>query len=115
MTPSTVEHWYRAQAREILAERVALYSQRSGLRCTAVNITGARTRWGSCSRRGSLSFTWRLVKAPLWVVDYVVAHEIAHLAHHNHSSRFWATVGELYPEFKLARNWLRENQARLTT
>ncbi len=114
MAPEVLESWYRIQAREVIGERVALFSQRSGLTYSSLKITSAKTRWGSCSRQGTLNFTWRLVMAPLWVVDYVVAHEISHLAHHNHSRRFWQKVAELFPNFKEARRWLHTNQQRLT-
>ena len=114
MTQQDLASWYRVQAREVIGERVALFSQRSGLAYSSLRITSAKTRWGSCSRQGALNFTWRLVMAPLWVVDYVVAHEIAHLAHHNHSRRFWGKVAELFPNFREARKWLRANQQRLT-
>jgi predicted metal-dependent hydrolase len=106
--------WYGNEARAIFTERAALFSQRSGLPYKSLRITGAKTRWGSCSSQGALNFTWRLVMAPLWIIDYVIAHEISHLAHHNHSRRFWSHVAQLYPNFKAARTWLRKNQSRLT-
>ena len=73
------ERWYRKQALEILTDRVQHFASQHGFRVTQVRISSARTRWGSCSARGSLSFTWRLVMAPLPVIDYVVVHELVHL------------------------------------
>ncbi len=102
------EAWYRQQAQALLPERVALYAKQHGYQPAHVGITGARTRWGSCSSRGSLNFSWRLVLAPVEAVDYVVVHELAHLKHRNHSKDFWAEVERMYPEYKKWREVLKE-------
>ena len=94
---SVFEKWYQARAREILTERVIFFAQKFGLRYDKIRISSARTRWGSCSSRGTLSFTWRLIMAPLEVVDYVVLHELAHLKVKNHSPVFWAEVARMCP------------------
>jgi predicted metal-dependent hydrolase len=99
------EAWYRQQARDVLAERVALRAAFHMLTVSGVRISSARTRWGSCSSRGSLSFTWRLVLAPLEVVDYVVVHELAHLRVHNHSPAFWKEVGTMMPDYAARKRW----------
>ncbi len=103
------EQWYRVAALKILTGRVVELAQKFGLRYQKIRITAARTRWGSCSSRGTLSFTWRLVMAPLEVVDYVVIHELAHLKVQNHSARFWAEVERMLPDYKLQREWLKKN------
>jgi predicted metal-dependent hydrolase len=103
------EAWYKARALEILTERVDLLAARHGLRYKKIRISSARTRWGSCSSTGTLSFTWRLVMAPLEVVDYVAAHELAHLKVRNHSKTFWAAVAALMPEYKRHAAWLKTN------
>lgn len=108
-----LEGWYRSTALSIIPERAAAFSKTVGLPYTSLRISGAQTRWGSCSRQGRLNFSWRLVMAPLWVIDYVIAHELAHLVHHNHSHRFWSKVGELFSRYKEARHWLKQNQALL--
>ncbi len=77
-------------------------------------ISSARTRWGSCSPAGTLSFTWRLVMAPLEVIDYVVVHELVHLRVKNHSKAFWAAVGEIMPGYKRCVAWLRKQGQFLT-
>ena len=74
-----------------------------------VRISNAKKRWGACSGAGILSFACRLTLAPLWVVDYVVAHEVAHLIHKNHGKRFWKKVEYIYPKYKEARKWLKAN------
>jgi predicted metal-dependent hydrolase len=101
--------WYRRQARAVLAGRVALHAARLGFTPGALRITSARTRWGSCSSRGTLSFPWRLVLAPLEVIDYVVVHELVHLAVKNHSAAFWQRVTAAYPDTAAARRWLKEH------
>jgi len=106
--------WYQARARVILTERVTFFAQMFGLHYEKIRISSARTRWGSCSSRGTLSFTWRLVMAPLEVVDYVVLHELAHLKIKNHSPIFWAEVARMLPDFKRRRAWLKKNGRLLT-
>ena len=101
--------WYKRQARVVLDERVKFHASRLGLSPAALRISSASTRWGSCSSRGTLSFTWRLVLAPLAVIDYVVVHELVHLEIKNHSSKFWQRVLVAYPEVPAARRWLKEN------
>ena len=106
--------WYRARAREILEDRVAQFALRMGLTCRSVRITDAKGRWGSCSASGGLNFAWRLVMAPPPVIDYVIVHEISHLAEMNHSRRFWGRVGRTLPDYAQRRKWLRENEHLLT-
>ena len=101
--------WYKQQARWVLAERVEWFASRFKFTFTQVRISSARTRWGSCSNRGSLSFTWRLVMAPLEVVDYVVVHELAHLRIKNHSPAFWKKVESILPDYKARQKWLKTN------
>ncbi len=105
--------WYKERAFEIIAERVKQYARQFEFAPKRVKISSAKTRWGSCSHDGSLNFTWRLVMAPLDVIDYVVLHELAHLRVKNHSPKFWKAVEEIFPEYKKQRKWLRENGERL--
>ena len=93
----------------ILNERSASYARAHGFSYRRINITSARTRWGSCSTRGSVSFTWRLIMAPLAVVDYVILHELAHTQIPNHSRHFWDRMGQLLPDYRSHRQWLKEN------
>lgn len=98
----------RARALPWFGERVAEFCFRLGRPVPAVRLTSARTRWGSCSSRGGIRLHWRLIHLPPELIDYVVAHEVAHLAEMNHSPRFWAVVAELYPGWQAARGRLRE-------
>jgi predicted metal-dependent hydrolase len=102
------------EALRIIPARVAEIADRFGFAPRSVKITSAQKRWGSCSARGDLNFTWRLVKAPLWAIDYVIVHELAHLAHKNHSRTFWDAVQAMDPNFEEARRWLREHQGMLS-
>jgi predicted metal-dependent hydrolase len=106
--------WYKAQAALILAQRVERLVAAHGFQYQRIRISSARTRWGSCSSRGSLSFTYRLVMAPLEVVDYVAIHELVHTQVHNHSKKFWQRVGQVMPEYKARQAWLRKNGRALT-
>ena len=83
------------------------------MRYARIAIRGQRTRWGSCSSRGTLSFNWRLALAPPSVLDYVVVHELCHLREPNHSPRFWALVAERRPGWRAERDWLREHGEEL--
>jgi predicted metal-dependent hydrolase len=105
--------WYKERAFQVISERVEKYSQQYDFAPQQVRISSAKTRWGSCSSSGSLSFTWRLVMAPLEVVDYVVVHELAHLRVKNHSAKFWKLVESICPDYKSHRKWLRENGEKL--
>jgi predicted metal-dependent hydrolase len=101
--------WYRREARSILHERVESLARTADLSYNSIRITSAFKRWGSCGPNGSLSFSWRLIMAPMEVIDYVVAHEIAHLVHKNHSRRFWEKVAVLFPEYRSCREWLKNH------
>jgi predicted metal-dependent hydrolase len=106
--------WYKERALEIISERVKQYAQQYNFAPKQVKISSAKTRWGSCSPDGTLNFTWRLVMAPLEVIDYVVVHELAHLRVKNHSIKFWKAVETIYPEYKKQRKWLKENGENLS-
>lgn len=108
------EEWYRVRARKLLAERVQHYAPLVGVPVPRLRITGASQRWGSCSTTGTVSFAWRLVMAPMEVVDYVVVHELAHLREMNHSARFWAVVASVLPDYGERRRWLRDHGGALT-
>jgi predicted metal-dependent hydrolase len=108
-----VAAWLREEARRQCVAEVERHAARLGLRPGRVSLRDPRSRWGSCTASGDLMFSWRLVMAPAAVLDYVVAHEVAHLAELNHSPRFWAVVRRLCPEYQAARDWLRHNGASL--
>jgi hypothetical protein len=100
-------------AKEELARRAQSHAARIGKTVARVSVRDTKSRWGSCSGSGNLSFSWRLVFAPEAVIDYVVAHEVAHLAEMNHGPRFWRVVASLTPEHTTARAWLKRHRSRL--
>jgi predicted metal-dependent hydrolase len=105
---------YRKKAAEIIPPRVEHFAGLHSITYKKINISWAANRWGSASTQGALNFSWRLVMAPMSVIDYVVAHELAHLVEQNHSRRFWDKVAEMYPNYQRARQWLAENGHTLT-
>ena len=105
--------WIKEQARARLGERLTLYAARLGVPTPRLSLSSARTQWGLCREDGHVRLNWRLIHLPLHLVDYVVAHELAHLREMNHSARFWTVVGGLYPDYKQARIELRHCNHRL--
>jgi len=104
---------YRLCARAALTEKVFAFAPIMGVSPAAVKINGAKTRWGSCSAKKSLNFSWRLMMASDPVIDYVVVHELAHLKEMNHSERFWAVVGQVLPDYRDRQKELGELQKKL--
>lgn len=105
--PRRLLDWLKRQAHFDLKLRVDLHAKRLNLKPKRIFVRDQTTRWGSCSTSGALSFSWRLVLAPPFVLDYLAAHEVAHLAHMNHGPRFWALVAKTMPRHEEARDWLR--------
>ena len=104
-----LEKRYRDAAREYIPKRVEYYHTLTGGSYEKITIRDQKTRWGSCSNNGTLSFNYRLMLAPPRVLDYVVVHELCHLTHMNHSREFWDMVASILPEYKEYRKWLKEN------
>ena len=105
--------WYKREAKEMIAGRVDYYSDRLHLFPKGVKITSAQYRWGSCSRDNRLSFSWRMIMAPLTIIDYILIHELAHIKEKNHSRRFWVYLESILPDYRRKRLWLKENGHRL--
>lgn len=103
----------KRQARKELDAAVARHAAELGVRAKSIRITDTTTRWGSCSTTRTLSFSWRIVMAPPEVLDYLAAHEVAHLREMNHSPKFWALVRKLCPQMEKHKAWLKRNGARL--
>ena len=108
-----IQRWYMAEAAKEIHSRCMWFSMMTGYSPTSVRITDARQRWGSCNHRGGLNFSWRLIQAPLEIVDYVIVHELVHLRQPDHSRKFWAKVEALMPDYERRRKWLRENERLL--
>ena len=107
-TGGRVVDWLKQKARERIAASIEHHTPTLGHHPTAVRVKDTRSRWGSCSSAGALSFSWRLAMAPPWVLDYLVAHEMAHLIHMNHGREFWALTHRLCPRMDEAKAWLKE-------
>lgn len=103
-----VQGWLQAEAKRLFAERLPLYAEKLGVRYHSFALSSATTQWGSCTADGKIRLNWRLVHFALPLIDYVIAHELAHLREMNHSPRFWATVQSIFPEFESAKKALRE-------
>ena len=110
---NVLETLYRRKARAFVESGVERYREPMGVEPDRIRIADQRTRWGSCSSNGTLSYNWRLLLAPRAVAEYVLVHELAHLAELNHSERFWAIVAEHDPEWRSHRTWLNDNSDEL--
>ena len=108
-----VRIWLQAEATRVFTERLAVYALRLGVSYSKVTLSSAGTRWGSCTVDGSIRLNWRLIHFSLQLIDYVVAHELAHLLEMNHSPRFWAKVGSVYPDYDGAKAALRQRAQEL--
>jgi len=105
--------WYKEKAREKILPRVAAFAHSLGVTYNQAKITSSRYRWGSCTPVDNLNFNWRLVKAPMFVIDYVIVHELAHLLESNHTPGFWNIVRAQIADSEKAKTWLKENGSLL--
>ena len=106
---TTLREWYVAKANEKILPRVSRFARSLGVEFRCARIVDNRYRWGSCTVKDRVNFNWRLIKAPVFVIDYVIAHELAHLIEANHTARFWNVVRAQVPKVEQARAWLREH------
>ncbi len=104
---SLIHGWYQQQAEETIGPRVNRYADQLDVTPRSVQVKNYKRRWGSCSSRGDLTFNWRIIIAPLPIVDYVVVHELCHLIHHNHRPEFWRCVESLLPDYRERQAWLK--------
>jgi predicted metal-dependent hydrolase len=108
-----VATFLRVLARNRIESSVARHTAALGRRHSSITLRDTRSRWGSCTAAGGLMFSWRLIMAPPEVLDYVAAHEVAHLAEMNHSPRYWAVVSGLLPGYEVPRRWLKTHGSTL--
>jgi len=106
-------HWYQEQARQLLQAKTEAAVEHLGVRHAGITLKATRSKWGHCTARGAIQYNWQIMLAPEPVVDYLVAHEVSHLLHHNHSPAFWAVVEHLCPDYKKRRTWLKTHGAQL--
>ncbi len=112
---AAIDRWYRREARARIEPVVAAEAERLDLHPERITVRAQRTRWGSCSTSGTLSFNWRLVIGEPEALRYVVIHELVHIEHHNHSRRFWDALTEAMPGWRPWAAWLRANERALLT
>lgn len=105
--------WYMERTREIVFERVRHYSEITDWKLNSISVTRALKRWGSCSFKNTLNFSFKLAMVPPEVIDYIVVHELAHIPEKNHSANFWNKVEAVLPDYRARRKWLRENEGIL--
>lgn len=103
------ESWYREEMRSYASDKISIYAKILEVSPNKIRISGAKTRWGSCSGKRNLNFCWRLIMAPEEIVDYVIVHELCHLREMNHSKNFWGLVDDIFPDWKEKRKWLKQN------
>jgi predicted metal-dependent hydrolase len=101
--------WYIQKANEQILPRVERYANNMGVEFNEAKISNMRYRWGSCTPKDNLNFNWKLIKAPIYAIDYVIVHELAHLLEHNHTTRFWNIIRTQVPEYLKAKTWLKEH------
>ncbi len=104
-----LREWYIARAKEKIVPRVKLHARALGVDIAEIKIVDYRFRWGSCTLRNNVNLNWRLIKAPMFVIDYVIVHELAHLIEANHTPRFWNIVRAQTPTMEKAKAWLKEH------
>lgn len=105
----SLKEWYIQKAKEKIIPRVKRHARELGVDVAGIKIVDNRYRWGSCTPKDNVNFNWRLIKAPMFVIDYVIIHELAHLIESNHTPRFWNIVRTQAPNMDKAREWLKEN------
>lgn len=104
-----LSEWLKERALLFFSRRVEYFASKLRLKYGCIYVRNQKTRWGSCSSKGTLSFNWRLLFAPPEILDYVVVHEVCHLKYNDHSNRFWHLVSTLFPNYQKCRTWLKEN------
>lgn len=110
---NSLSKFYEREAKKMISERVHVWSHEMGLFPKKLGFRNQKTRWGSCSSKGTITLNWRLIAAPLEVIDYLIIHELAHLEHMNHSQKFWVLVEKHCPSFRAQETWLKTHQSKL--
>lgn len=105
-----IRQFYKKTAQNYLSDRVGFWSERMRLQPKGLSFRSQKTRWGSCNSKGKISLNWRLMIAPVEVIDYVIVHELSHLVHYDHSRSFWNLVAQYSPDYKTQKTWLKKHQ-----
>lgn len=110
---ASLTSWYTQQATKKLKQKTVRYAHLMDVQPNSIRVKNYKSRWGSCSPTGDISYNWKIIMAPHRVVDYVVVHELAHLLEHNHSSDYWKHVENVFSDHRERRQWLKQNSSRL--
>ncbi len=102
-------NWYKKETLSIVREKTNFYAAKCHLSFKSLRVTSAKRRWGSCSGGNSINFSYRVIMAPIFVIGYVVVHELCHILEHNHSKNFWSLVENVMPDYEIAKKWLKYN------
>lgn len=102
-------NWYLQKAKDKIIQKALYHSKNIGVDFQSIKVSDLKYRWGSCTPKNNLNFNWRLIKAPLHVIEYVIVHELAHLKESNHTQRFWSIIKTQIPRYNEAKTWLKEN------
>ncbi|HEX3036731.1 MAG TPA: SprT family zinc-dependent metalloprotease [Thermodesulfobacteriota bacterium] len=104
-----LREWYLQKAKEKIIPKAEFFAKQLGVKYNKILISNLKYRWGSCTAKDNLNFNWRLIKAPMFVIEYIIVHELAHLIEGNHTPQFWSIVSVQVPKYKKAREWLKEH------
>lgn len=107
---SLLQDWYRSHAQKRLEEKTSHLAEIIGVNPSSVTVKNYKSRWGSCSTKGDISYNWKIIMAPQSIVDYVIIHELCHILEHNHSSKYWKHVERHVPNWRQYREWLKLNE-----
>jgi len=107
--------WYFKQAENILIPKVKYFANHLGVQCNKISVLDLKVRWGSCTPKNKINFNWRIIKAPIYVIDYIIVHELTHLLEPNHTPDFWNIISVQLPLYDKAKEWLKENGSLLET
>lgn len=110
----TIVKWYKSKAKKFLFEKADYFSAITGFAFSKLSLSGATSRWGSCSSKNSINLNFKLLMCPEKIIDYVVVHELCHIKHKNHKKEFWNEVANIIPDFQERRNWLKNNRMILS-
>ena len=109
----SLKSWYKKRFIEVALPRLSYFSDKHKLKVNQVRVKEQKTLWGSCSSKNNINLNYLLIMAPMKVIDYVIVHELVHTIHKNHSAKFWQKVETIMPNYKDARNWLKDNGYKL--
>jgi hypothetical protein len=110
-----IKGWYKDEAQKVFKERTEYYASRIGIKYKSVRVSTAVRRWGSCGINGTLNLSWRLIMAPMRIIDSVVVHELVHIEFRSHSKDFWTRVLMIMPDYNQQKKWLIDNQRLFET